>query len=53
MDLLTEHGEHPEAEIDRVTSPGGYTIRGLNKMEEKGFTSAVVAGIRESCKNTK
>ncbi|MDR2882271.1 MAG: pyrroline-5-carboxylate reductase [Alistipes sp.] len=52
VDLLAR-GEHPEAEIDRVTSPGGYTIRGLNAMEEKGFSSAVVAGIRESYKNSR
>ena len=33
------------AEIDRVTTPGGITIRGLNAMEEAGFTAAVVAGL--------
>ena len=53
IDLLIDSGNHPEVEIDRVTTPGGYTIRGLNAMEEKGFTSAVIAGIRESCKEKK
>ncbi len=53
IDLLMESGGHPEAEIDRVTTPGGYTIRGLNAMEEHGFTSAVLAGIRASCKDNK
>lgn len=53
LKLLLENGQHPEVEIDRVVTPGGYTIRGLNAMEENGFSSAVVAGIRESCKDGK
>jgi pyrroline-5-carboxylate reductase len=53
INLLLDGGQHPEAEIDRVTSPGGYTIRGLNAMEANGFSSAVVAGIRESYKKVK
>ena len=53
IDLLLENGEHPEIEIDRVITPGGYTIRGLNAMEEKGFSNAVITGIRESYKNSK
>lgn len=44
MDLLLQGDAHPEAEVDRVTTPGGTTIRGLNAMEEAGFTSAVVKG---------
>ncbi|MCF0178033.1 MAG: NAD(P)-binding domain-containing protein, partial [Bacteroidales bacterium] len=36
--LLEARGTHPEQEIDRVTTPGGITIRGLNAMEEAGFT---------------
>ncbi|MDR1671064.1 MAG: pyrroline-5-carboxylate reductase [Alistipes sp.] len=50
IDLLSTTGQHPEAEISRVLTPGGYTIRGLNKMEEKGFSNAIIAGIRESCR---
>ncbi len=53
IELLSENGRHPEVEIDRVTSPGGYTIKGLNAMEEKGFSNAVVAGILASYKDTK
>lgn len=44
-DLAVAHGTHPEAEIDKVTTPGGITIRGLNAMEEAGFTASVVAGL--------
>lgn len=46
--LLQQNGTSPDAEIDRVTTPGGLTIRGLNAMEERGFTAAVLAGLRGS-----
>lgn len=42
-------GSHPEAEIDKVTTPGGITIRGLNAMEAHGFTPAVIAALRACC----
>ena len=45
----SEHG-HPEAEIDKVTTPGGVTIRGLNEMEHAGFTSAVIRGLKAGIK---
>ena len=47
--LLTEQpGAHAEAEIDKVTTPGGVTIRGLNAMEAAGFTHAVISGLLAS-----
>ncbi len=46
VELAMAHGTHPEAEIDRVATPGGITIRGLNAMEEAGFTAAVIAGLK-------
>ena len=46
VELLQATGNHPEAEIDRVTTPGGVTIRGLNEMEHAGFTSAVIRGLK-------
>ena len=45
VDLLLANGNHPEAEIDKVTTPGGLTIRGLNEMEHAGFSSAVIRGL--------
>lgn len=42
VSLLRGTGLHPEAAIDRVTTPGGTTIRGLNELEHAGFTSAVI-----------
>lgn len=49
--LLEAHGSHPEAEIDKVTTPGGLTISGLNAMEEAGFSSAVIRGLMANKSN--
>lgn len=46
VDLLQANGRHPEVEIDKVTTPGGMTIRGLNEMEHAGFTSSVIRGLK-------
>lgn len=43
--LLLREGSHPESEIDRVTTPRGCTIAGLNEMEHQGFSSAMIKGI--------
>jgi pyrroline-5-carboxylate reductase len=43
--LVLERGEHPEREIDGVTTPRGCTIAGLNEMEHQGFSSALIRGI--------
>ena len=45
-EMILKHGSHPEQEIDCVTTPGGYTIKGLNAMEENGFTNAVIQGLK-------
>lgn len=50
MKLMQEHGSHPESEIDKVTTPGGITIKGLNAMEKYGFTTAVIEGLKASKK---
>lgn len=44
-ELLIERDEHPEFEIDKVTTPRGCTITGLNEMEHNGFSSALIKGI--------
>ncbi|MBR6631322.1 MAG: pyrroline-5-carboxylate reductase, partial [Alistipes sp.] len=49
-DILAANNSHPEAEIDRVTTPGGLTIKGLNAMEASGFTHSVIEGLRASTK---
>lgn len=47
-EILLRTGNHPEAEIDKVTTPGGITIKGLNAMEANGFTHAVIEGLKAS-----
>ncbi len=44
-DLLLKKGSHPEQEIDKVTTPKGCTIAGLNEMEHQGFSSSLIKGI--------
>ena len=46
--LLLEKGTHPEQEIDKVTTPKGCTIAGLNEMEHQGFSSSLIKGIQTS-----
>ncbi|MES2882778.1 MAG: pyrroline-5-carboxylate reductase [Bacteroidota bacterium] len=46
--LLIANGTHPEEEIDKVTSPKGCTIAGLNEMEHQGLSSALIKGIKLS-----
>lgn len=43
--MIIEAGEHPESEVDKVTTPQGCTISGLNQMEHSGFSSAMIKGI--------
>ncbi len=47
--LLTKH-THPEQEIDKVTTPKGCTIAGLNEMEHQGFSSSLIKGVVTSYK---
>lgn len=47
-ELLLTTGNHPEQEIDKVTTPRGCTIAGLNQMEHDGFSSSLIRGIRTS-----
>jgi pyrroline-5-carboxylate reductase len=44
-ELLLQKGSHPEQEIDKVTTPKGCTIAGLNEMEHRGFSSSLIRGI--------
>ncbi|WP_127126016.1 pyrroline-5-carboxylate reductase [Pseudoflavitalea rhizosphaerae] len=44
-ELLLKKGAHPEQEIDKVTTPKGCTIAGLNEMEHQGFSSSLIKGI--------
>ena len=46
--LIINMDNHPEMEIDKVTTPEGCTIAGLNEMEHQGFSSAMIKGITTS-----
>jgi len=47
-ELLIQKGNHPEDEIDKVTTPRGVTISGLNEMEHRGFSSSLIKGLLTS-----
>ena len=46
--MALDENIHPEQLIDRVTTPQGCTIVGLNEMEHQGFSSALIKGIKTS-----
>ena len=48
--LLRETGLHPEAAIDKVTTPGGITIKGLNELDHAAFNSAVIRCLKAGLK---
>ena len=52
-EMLLEEKTHPEQLIDRVTTPQGCTIAGLNEMEMHGFSSSLIRGIKTSLKQIK
>jgi pyrroline-5-carboxylate reductase len=47
-ELLKATGHHPESEIDKVTTPGGITIKGLIELEAGGFSNAVIQAMKAS-----
>jgi len=47
-ELLKATGQHPETEIDKVTTPGGITIKGLNELEANGFSDAIIKAMKAS-----
>lgn len=51
--MLLAENVHPEQLIDRVTTPQGCTIVGLNEMEHEGFSSSLIKGIKTSLKKIK
>lgn len=47
--LLLNGETHPSVEIDKVCTPGGVTIKGVNELEHEGFSSAVIKAMKASC----
>lgn len=50
MKMLDVNGTDPQTEINRVTTPGGMTIKGINMLEKTGFTASVIKSILEPIK---
>lgn len=48
-ELILNNDTHPSVEIDKVTTPGGITIKGINELEHEGFTSAIIKAMKASC----
>lgn len=48
--MIADKDLHPESEIDKVTTPKGITIEGLNEMEHNGFSSSIIKGLVSSYK---
>ncbi|KAA6301609.1 MAG: Pyrroline-5-carboxylate reductase [Candidatus Ordinivivax streblomastigis] len=46
--LLDDTQQNPEIEIDKVTTPGGITIQGLNTLEANGFSDAIIKAMKAS-----
>lgn len=48
--IILNNETHPSLEIDKVTTPGGITIKGLNELDHAGFTSAIIRAMKVSSK---
>ena len=46
--LLSNEQTHPALEIEKVTTPGGITIKGVNELEMAGFSAAVIRALKAS-----
>ncbi|MGL5273001.1 MAG: pyrroline-5-carboxylate reductase [Phocaeicola sp.] len=47
-ELILNSDTHPSVEIDKVTTPGGITIKGVNELEHNGFSSAIIKAMKAS-----
>ena len=46
--IVLNNKTHPSIEIDKVTTPGGITIKGINELEHAGFASAIIKAMKAS-----
>ena len=47
-EIILQNSTHPEAEIDKVTTPAGATISGLNVLDEESFNAALIKAMLTS-----
>lgn len=48
-ELILQGDTHPAVEIDKVCTPGGYTIKGINTLDAHGFSTALIEAVKASC----
>ena len=46
--LILNNDTHPAIEVEKVCTPGGYTIKGINRLEQDGFTNAIINALKAS-----
>jgi pyrroline-5-carboxylate reductase len=51
--LALESGVHPASLKDRVTSPGGTTIAGLERLEARGFRAAIYEAVQAATQRSR
>ena len=49
-ELILQNDTHPAVEIDKVCTPGGLTVKGINTLEAEGFTNALIQAVKNSCR---
>lgn len=52
-EMVLTSGKHPAALRDEVTSPGGTTIAGLEKLEQNGLRHAMIQAVRAATEKSK
>ena len=49
-ELILQNETHPAIEIEKVCTPGGITIKGVNSLEVDGFTAALINAVKIAVK---